>query len=122
MIVEPDIETCSEDRLLAALTEQVNGPKWLGEMRGLARKRFADLGFPTTRDEDWRFTNVSPLKELEFSAAETDSSAQLEGCLFGSLEGPRLVFVNGFYSADLSRVGELPNDVQVGSVAKALAQ
>ena len=122
MIVEPDIETCSEDRLLAALTEQVNGPKWLGEMRGLARKRFADLGFPTTRDEDWRFTNVSPLKELEFSAAETDPSAQLEGCLFGSLEGPRLVFVNGFYSAELSHVGELPNGVQVSSVAKALAQ
>ena len=122
MITESDIETRSEDRLLAALAEQVTGPKWLSEMRGIARKRFADLGFPSTRDEDWRFTNVSPLKELEFSSAETDPSAQLENCLFGSLEGPRLVFINGFYSAELSQIGDMPDGVQVGSVAKALAQ
>ena len=122
MITESDIETRSEDRLLAALAEQVTGPKWLSEMRGIARKRFAALGFPSTRDEDWRFTNVSPLKELEFSSTETDPSAQLKSCLFGSIEGPRLVFINGFYSADLSQIGDMPDGVQVGSVAKALAQ
>ena len=77
MIAESDIETRSEDRLLAALAEQITGPKWLSEMRGIARKRFANLGFPSTRDEDWRFTNISPLKELEFSSTETDPSAQL---------------------------------------------
>ncbi len=122
MIAESDIETRSEDRLLAALAEQITSPKWLSEMRVIARKRFADLGFPSTRDEDWRFTNVSPLTELEFSSAETDPSAQLESCLFGSLEGPRLVFINGFYSAELSQIGDMPDGVQVGSVAKALDQ
>jgi len=122
MIAESDIETRSEDRLLAALAEQITGPKWLSEMRVIARKRFADLGFPSTRDEDWRFTNISPLKELEFSSTETDPSAQLKSCLFGSIEGPRLVFINGFYSADLSQIGDMPDGVQVGSVVKALAQ
>ena len=68
MITESDTETRSEDRLLAALAEQVTGPKWLSEMRGIARKRFADLGFPSTRDEDC-------LKdELDFSEDELDFS------------------------------------------------
>ena len=50
------------DRLLAALPT-----------RGESGARFAALGFPTTRDEDWRFTNVMPIAELEFTSAAADA-------------------------------------------------
>ncbi len=75
-------------------------------IRQEAARRFAELGFPTTRDEDWRFTNVSPIARTQFSAATSDLSAWGEGHLEQRLApyegGPRLVFINGRYSPELS--------------------
>ena len=86
------------DRLLAALPE--------GDAPG--RARFAELGFPTPRDEDWRFTPVKPITELNFKAAPADATATVEGCVFAAIDGPQLGFVNGHYSEALSQVGEIP--------------
>jgi Fe-S cluster assembly protein SufD len=38
-------------------------------IREEARQRFSDLGFPTTHDEDWRFTNVAPISRATFAPA-----------------------------------------------------
>jgi Fe-S cluster assembly protein SufD len=99
------------DRLLAALPT-----------RGEGGARFAELGFPTTRDEDWRFTSVAPIAELEFTAAAADAAANLEGCVFSEIDGPLLVFVNGHFSSELSRVGELPAGVEIGNLAAAACE
>jgi len=108
------------DRLTAAYSAQPDGPAWLGELRAAGMARFEALGFPTTRHEDWRFTNLKPLADLPFQSAAGNAGAVLAGTLFTGIEGPRLVFVNGKYSAGLSEVGELPAGVEVGSVANAL--
>jgi Fe-S cluster assembly protein SufD len=122
MTTKTDNVTCPANRLLAAMPGVMNDPAWLHQLRGTGRARFAKLGFPTTRDEDWRFTSVAPITELNFMSPSADADAQLGDCLFGGLEGPRLVFVNGHYSRELSVVADLPNDVKVGNVAGALAQ
>ena len=122
MTTKTDNVTCPANRLLAALPGVMNDPAWLSQLRGAGRARFAKLGFPTTRDEDWRFTSVAPITELNFMGAPTDANAQLDDCPFGDLEGPRLVFVNGHYSRELSVAADLPNGVKVGNVAGALAQ
>ena len=41
-------------------------PAWLAEIRNSAFARFSGLGFPTTRDEEWRYTNVGPIAATEF--------------------------------------------------------
>jgi len=41
-------------------------PSWLFPLRKAGIARFAELGFPTTRHEDWRFTNVAPIAKLPF--------------------------------------------------------
>ena len=97
-----DVEDAA-DRLLAALPE--------GDADG--RARFAELGFPTPRDEDWRFTPIKPITELNFKTAPADAAATLGGCVFTAIDGPQLVFVNGHYSETLSQVGELPAGVEV---------
>jgi Fe-S cluster assembly protein SufD len=99
------------DRLLAALPT-----------RGEGGARFAELGFPTTRDEDWRFTSVVPIAELEFTAAKADATASLDGCVFSEIDGPQLVFVNGHFSSELSSVGELPAGVEIGNLAAAACE
>ena len=50
-------------------------PAWLQERRARASKQFAAGGFPTTRDEDWRFTNVAPIAEA--TARATSSAKRL---------------------------------------------
>src|SRR5450432_1936100 len=87
---------------------------------------FAELGFPTLHDEDWRFTNVAPLTKLPFypmfdaPAVNGAETRVLNEFAFTKLAGPRLVFVNGHYSPKLSTVEILPAGVKVGSLAAAL--
>jgi Fe-S cluster assembly protein SufD len=99
-------------------------PAWLLPLRKAGMARFAELGFPTVHDEDWRFTNVAPLARLPFQPAvdSTDDAARaaLDKNIFVSLPGPRLVFVNGHFHPALSSVGKLPEGVKVASLAAAL--
>jgi hypothetical protein len=47
---------------VAALEQRPSGgPRWLQDLRDRAAARFTALGFPTVRDEEWRFTNVAPI-------------------------------------------------------------
>ena len=41
-------------------------PSWVFPLRKAGIARFAELGFPTLKDEDWRFTNVAPIAKLPF--------------------------------------------------------
>ena len=45
-------------------------PAWLKERRDQASRRFEQVGYPTVRHEDWRFTNVAPIADAKFAAAE----------------------------------------------------
>ncbi|MFB3139240.1 MAG: Fe-S cluster assembly protein SufD [Phycisphaerales bacterium] len=90
-------------------------------IRKKAIERFAQLGFPTTRDEDWRFTNVAPIARTAFEAATGDGEAveaqQLATSALLQADWPRLVFVNGYVAPQLSSVGELPGGVRLESLA-----
>jgi Fe-S cluster assembly protein SufD len=95
------------------------GPRWLQDLRERGAARFSALGFPTVRDEEWRFTNVAPVSTGEFRLAHGTvqiTEKQLSGLLYG--DAPfRLVVVNGRYRPELSRVQGLPAGVRVGSLA-----
>jgi Fe-S cluster assembly protein SufD len=101
-------------------------PAWLLPLRQAGMARFAELGFPTVHDEDWRFTNVAPLAKLPFQtpvepADDAATRAALDKHVFANLHGSRLVFVDGHFRTALSSVGRLPERVKVGSLAAALA-
>jgi Fe-S cluster assembly protein SufD len=99
-----------------------DGPTWLPELRRSAIAEFARTGFPSSRDEEWRFTPVAPIAQAEFAPAPpaTVDSAALAPFLFGHPEWPQLVFVNGTFAPDLSVVPELPEGVRLGNLAAAL--
>ena len=99
------------------------GPRWLDDLRGRAAARFAALGVPTVRDEDWRFTNVAPLAAIDFVPAESISGAADRLAGFPYADAPvRLVIVNGRYDATLSRTKDLPRAAKAGSLAAALTE
>jgi len=97
-------------------------------LRRLGIERFAALGFPTLRQEDWRFTNVAPIARGTFVRPQTDPEAadpaRLAVLDFGDLAtSARLVFVDGRFSAKLSQTPEnteLPAGTVVTSLAEAL--
>lgn len=79
-------------------------PGWLEASRKSAIARFAELGFPTRRDEEWKYTNPAPIAKVAWrpAAPALVSRAQLDAAGLPPCEGPRLVFVNGRFAADLS--------------------
>src|SRR2546422_4893899 len=48
-------------------------PPWLHEIREGAIARFTELGFPTMKQEEWRFTSVAPIAETRFALARPRS-------------------------------------------------
>ncbi len=108
--------------LMTALDRRPQGgPRWLDELRARGAARFAALGLPTVRDEEWRFTNVSPLGAIDFVPADPVSGTANHLAGFAYADAPvRLVVVNGRFDTTLSRTKGLPAGVQVGSLAAAM--
>ena len=106
---------------------QAKQPAWIFPLRKAGIARFAELGFPTLQQEDWRFTNVAPIAKLPFKpvlqvSRHSLTREALTEFTFGKLAASRLVFVNGHYAAELSSSpGPQPQGVIVGSLAAALA-
>jgi Fe-S cluster assembly protein SufD len=90
----------------------------------VAIERFAALGFPSNREEEWRLTNVAPIVRETFHRATGDPNAVDPERLapFAFEAAARLVFVNGRFAARLSHLGDLPEGTVVASLADALAR
>jgi Fe-S cluster assembly protein SufD len=98
-------------------------PTWLAHLRKSGLSRFSELGFPTLRDEDWRFTNVTPITKLPFNPLvepALDDVPDVKQFHFASLECTQLVFVNGHFAPKLSRFLPQQKGVQVDSLARVL--
>jgi Fe-S cluster assembly protein SufD len=96
---------------------------WLKKLREDAFGRFCDGGFPTTKDEDWRFTNVSAIARTQFRPAGPARIAKSDVAARG-VEGAaaQLVFVNGRYAPELSSLRDLPKGVTVASLAETIGK
>jgi Fe-S cluster assembly protein SufD len=88
-------------------------------------ERFAATGFPTSKDEEWRFTPVGPIARTSWRPAgvggtEDVTREQLTPFVFGQAEWCTLAFVNGEHAPGLSSAGNLPEGVLATSLAEAL--
>ncbi len=103
-----------------------NSHAWLRELREAALENFSNTGFPSPRDEEWKYTNVSSIERKLFSAVQRDRDpAGIDPALINDYAIDNalvLVFVDGFYSDELSILRELPSDIIVASMVDALDQ
>ncbi|HLK33859.1 MAG TPA: Fe-S cluster assembly protein SufD [Terriglobales bacterium] len=95
---------------------------WLRKLREDSFARFCQTGFPTTHDEDWRFTSVSAIAQTAFQLPPTAPQVRAEEIESYRLAGAacQLVFVNGKFAAQLSSVSKLPKGVSAGSLAEEI--
>ena len=96
-------------------------PGWLGPLRDAAISRLAARGFPTPREEDWKYTNVARLVSRAFPPALDGRTvgAVVPPSLLGAGPALRLVFVNGRVAADASGEAALPSGVRLRRLAAA---
>ncbi|MDE1904096.1 MAG: Fe-S cluster assembly protein SufD [Alphaproteobacteria bacterium] len=97
-------------------------PGWLKQRRESAMQRFAELGFPTRKQEAWRFTDLQPLQRAPFPPAAGTSkiaAADLAPWLYADA-AHRIVLVDGVFAPDLSAIGKLPEGVWLASTTQTL--
>lgn len=97
-------------------------PEFITKLRERGLQRYQTLGFPHSRQEQWRATDLTGLAAQNFSRADdgpidTDHLPQPFITADNSL---RLVFINGRYAPGLSQTAELPDGVTVTTLAEAM--
>ncbi len=121
-VAEQDKQTYLAD--LAVLSRSSGaGPGWLRELRANAEARFAEVRFPTTHDEDWKYTSAAPILRVPFRSLSGSRavplSHEIESLVPFPLSGRRLIFVGGHYSRALSSEPEA--DMGSGATVAPLA-
>jgi len=87
---------------------------WLELVRNSGMDRFEQLGFPSVREEDWKYTNLAALAKENFVPAIQDSVVRdVSQFAYPETEGAHLVVVNGFLREDLSQTSGLGDAVAV---------
>jgi Fe-S cluster assembly protein SufD len=108
------------------LSSRDDAPSWLARLREGAFERFEEAGFPTTGEEDWKYTNVAPLARKAFEVAGEESAARIERdaveqFVYEEARRSRLVFVNGVFDRELSSLEALPHGFVAEDFGAALA-
>lgn len=77
--------------------------------------QFESLGFPTTRNEDWKYTNFQPVLKKQFvvNSNNTVTNEELSQLLIPTLEGNIIIIVNGVYRSDLSSIKEDATNLEI---------
>lgn len=98
-------------------------PAWVHDVRKNALSAFSETGFPTTKAEEWKYTNVGPIAKAPFqysSAARKMSSDIVQSFLVRDIKQHVLTFVDGHFSRDLSSITSLPAGVIIMNMAEAV--
>jgi Fe-S cluster assembly protein SufD len=117
----------ARDRLLgqtSGFDRQIGAaePAYLRGLREEGRSHFAALGFPTTRLEEWRYTNVAPIAAADFRLASREhppiAREAVEAISFPVFACSLFVFVNGRFRPELSSSPILSGELRVESLAR----
>ena len=94
--------------------------QFVSEIRGLASDRLLSLSFPTTKDEEWKYTDISSLGSLTF-ADQMGNSKDVEALIAkhsaSEAVGNLIVFVNGQYSEKFSDTTDALQGLVLGTLA-----
>jgi Fe-S cluster assembly protein SufD len=116
---EPKATSVAALDAFAGMVAKESAP-WLRTIRGQASIKAEELGIPAIQEEEWKFTNMAPLLQLQLEPAANSSPdlAPEDIARFSyGLDCYRMVFVDGRFSAELSSLPKERGDLQLGSLA-----
>ena len=100
------------------------GTAWVDRARGDALDWFSGRGFPTARDEDWKYTNVAAIERRPMNAVTVPnpvSAERVRALAFADLPCHLVVFGDGRFDPTFSAISALPDGVSVRSLAEVIA-
>lgn len=92
-------------------------PGYVAALRAAGRDTFLAVKLPTTRHEDWKYTNLAQLGAQAFGPGAAFAAATSD-----LPPAPRLAFANGRLDRGATDLAGLPEGVRVGSLAAALRE
>jgi Fe-S cluster assembly protein SufD len=95
---------------------------WLAQVREQALSQLARDGLPGPRSEAWKYSSLRALGQRQYQRGDADATARLIDTKLLDLpgtDGPRLVFVNGVFRADLSSAAVI-DGLEFGSLSRML--
>ncbi len=101
---------------------------WVKRLRDEAFESFAHSGFPTTEQEEWKYTNVVQIAKAKFEpfiksdADEGITQKQIAPFIYEEANSSRLVFINGIFNERLSSLESLPGETVAVDLARALTE
>ena len=112
------------ENIKTAFTQYKNQAEVSGfsALREQAYNEFEKLGLPTTKNEEWKYTNLKALANKDFESTCVSSgnvNAFLQNALLNKITANKLVFVNGTFNAELSEIIERDNSIFITNLAKA---
>ncbi|NKB35916.1 MAG: Fe-S cluster assembly protein SufD [Gammaproteobacteria bacterium] len=100
-----------------------NSAGWIEKQRLSALESLGRQGFPSTRHEAWKYTDVRSLLKQNFISVDTDDSTvgaeQMQTIRFPDLDCYELVFVNGHFNSALSSLPASGEAINVSSISTA---
>ncbi len=98
-------------------------PTWIAARRQAGAARFEAMGFPTRRDEAWKYTDVRAIARGDFALAEDAEFSQAgAAALTLPIDAHRLTFVDGVFAPALSWLDDLPAGVSLVPLSAALEE
>ncbi|MGH7215511.1 MAG: Fe-S cluster assembly protein SufD [Tepidisphaeraceae bacterium] len=120
---ETNMDPSHFTKLVEQQTPRASRP-WLDRLRQDAVRRFHEVGFPTKKQEAWRFTDVSPIGKTRFRPGVYRGTELTRHILspysFADEAACELVFVNGHFAPELSSMVGMPDELRVRTIAEAL--
>ena len=109
--------------------QNFNGQKSesIQDLRKIAINHLLEKGFPTMRDEEWRFTDINPILTQNFNITPAGkesnmNKSDIDHLLYKNWNGPQLVFIDGYFAKHLSNLNVEQAGITLDSLATIIKQ
>ncbi|KAA3617513.1 MAG: Fe-S cluster assembly protein SufD [Calditrichaeota bacterium] len=110
----------NSEKYLKAFNSYFNGQakQSFHKIREDAIDNFDKLGFPSTKKEEWRFTNIAGIAKSDFKIAKRNlvdqvTEKDVESFLYKNWQGTQIVFIDGFFSEKLSKIENISDKISI---------
>ena len=93
------------------------------KIRQDAIKNFSELDFPDRKNEEWRYTNISPLLQQNFSLPNSHKNLEkndVSNYILKDIDAYVMVFINGKFSTDHSQLINIKNGIKIRSIEECI--
>ena len=115
------ITDLAHTRYSAAYLEQISAYQWLNDFRSKNLTVFNQNGFPNSRQEEWRYTNLAALSKTLYQPSQQRTLSETALAAVRIPDTWAVVLINGHFSAEHSDLTDLPAGLSISSFQQALA-